>query len=325
MKELPDFSLGRVLVVGDVMLDRYWHGSTQRISPEAPVPVVRINQEEYRPGGAANVALNIASLGGRAMLLGVCGADDLSRQLQDQLQQAGVSCHFERSEQFPTISKLRVVSRHQQLIRLDFEEDFSGYQGEGLLRQYGALLAEVDLVVLSDYGQGTLARVAEFVQLARESGVPVLVDPKGTDFSRYRGATLITPNLAEFEAVQGVMADQADLESKGADLMRAGDEPAGTPSTASPHAHPGERGLRCHRCWRYGDCGAGGEHGCGRPPGSGNAPGQHGGRCGGGQVGYGNAQCRRTGSGVARGAGDTPGRGGRRNLGQGHGSGTQTG
>jgi D-beta-D-heptose 7-phosphate kinase/D-beta-D-heptose 1-phosphate adenosyltransferase len=223
MKELPDFASGRVLVVGDLMLDRYWHGVTERISPEAPVPVVRINQEEYRPGGAANVALNLSTLGCKALLLGVCGDDEMANSLQHGLQQAGVQCHFEHSAGFPTITKLRVISRHQQLIRLDFEDGFPGYDGSGLLQQYRDLLAEVDLVVLSDYDKGTLRDAARFVQVARQAGKPVLVDPKGRDFGKYRGASLITPNLLEFEAVQGQVADVAELERKGEQLMQACD------------------------------------------------------------------------------------------------------
>ena len=140
MKELPDFSVGRVLVLGDVMMDRYWHGPTQRISPEAPVPVVQIQDEEFRPGGAANVALNIAALGGHCTLMGLTGNDEMARVLQDRLHKEGVQCRFERVSRFPTITKLRVVSRHQQLIRLDFEDGFPGYNAEGLLHEFSSLL-----------------------------------------------------------------------------------------------------------------------------------------------------------------------------------------
>ncbi len=219
MIELPDFSDINVLVVGDVMLDSYWHGGTSRISPEAPVPVVRVTDEEGRPGGAGNVALNITSLGGKATLLGLTGNDDMATTLEQQLQGQGVECSFERIEGFPTITKLRVISRHQQLIRLDFEDGFPGFDSAKLLSQFDALLASADLVVLSDYGKGTLRDVSEFISRARAAGKPVLVDPKGADFNKYAGATLITPNLPELEAVVGPCPTDEQLVEGGQDLM----------------------------------------------------------------------------------------------------------
>ncbi|MCU0766844.1 MAG: PfkB family carbohydrate kinase, partial [Gammaproteobacteria bacterium] len=156
MRELPDFSRTRLLVVGDVMLDRYWHGATSRISPEAPVPVVRVDAEEARPGGAGNVALNLAALGADVTLLGLTGDDDMARLLEQRLGDRGVRCRFDRLERFATITKLRVVSRHQQLIRLDFEDGFPGYDAADLRADYERQLGLADVVVLSDYAKGTL-------------------------------------------------------------------------------------------------------------------------------------------------------------------------
>lgn len=219
MRELPDFSKVRVLVAGDLMLDRYWHGATSRISPEAPVAVVRVENEEGRPGGAGNVALNVAALGGQVTLLGLTGDDETGRLLERRLAERGVSCRFDRLERFATITKLRVISRHQQLIRLDFEDGFPGYDSADLLADFERQLAWADAVVLSDYAKGTLRAVPRFIELGRAAGKPILVDPKGDDFSRYRGATLLTPNLAEFEAVVGRCADEATLGERGLRLM----------------------------------------------------------------------------------------------------------
>jgi D-beta-D-heptose 7-phosphate kinase/D-beta-D-heptose 1-phosphate adenosyltransferase len=219
MRELPDFSKTRLLVVGDLMLDRYWHGATSRISPEAPVPVVRVDAEEARAGGAGNVALNIAALGAEATLLGLTGDDDMARLLEQRLGERGVRCRFERLERFATITKLRVVSRHQQLIRLDFEDGFPGYDAGDLLADYERQVGHADVVVLSDYAKGTLREARQFIAAARAAGRPVLVDPKGTDFTRYRGATLLTPNLAELEAIVGCCPDEATIVARGHALM----------------------------------------------------------------------------------------------------------
>ncbi|MDJ0741229.1 MAG: bifunctional D-glycero-beta-D-manno-heptose-7-phosphate kinase/D-glycero-beta-D-manno-heptose 1-phosphate adenylyltransferase HldE [Gammaproteobacteria bacterium] len=221
MKELPDFGSARVLVVGDVMLDRYWHGATSRISPEAPVPVVKVNDEEGRPGGAGNVALNVSALGGHAILLGVAGRDQPGDILDEQLRNAGVDSRLLRQPGFPTITKLRIISLHQQLIRLDFEDGFPGIDHAALQSAFTAALDDCGVVIVSDYGKGTLADVPALVAAARRAGKRVLVDPKGTDFSRYRGASLITPNLHEFEAVVGPCADQAALVERGQQLMTA--------------------------------------------------------------------------------------------------------
>jgi D-beta-D-heptose 7-phosphate kinase / D-beta-D-heptose 1-phosphate adenosyltransferase len=217
--QLPNYSKARVLVVGDLMLDRYWHGATSRISPEAPVPVVHVKEDEQRPGGAGNVALNIAALGAKVSLMGFTGIDEAASLLQDKLQQAGALCLFEQLKDYPTITKLRVISRHQQLIRLDFEDGFHGVSSDNLLHQYHAEMAQAQVIILSDYGKGTLHRVEQFIRLARKMKKPVLIDPKGNDFAIYRGATLITPNLSEFEAVVGRCHDEQQLVERGMNLL----------------------------------------------------------------------------------------------------------
>lgn len=219
--ELPDFTRANVVIVGDLMLDRYWHGATSRISPEAPVPVVHVNEIEERPGGAGNVALNSVAIGGHATLLGLIGTDDAGAQLRKILQQAGIDCAFEVLPDKPTITKLRVLSRHQQLIRLDFEDGFETHHIAGLTASLEQQLPQAGAVILSDYGKGTLGHVEDLIALARHAGVPVLVDPKGNDFERYRGATLITPNMHEFETIVGKCRNDAELEEKGQTLMRA--------------------------------------------------------------------------------------------------------
>ena len=216
---IPAFEKARVLVVGDVMLDRYWHGGTSRISPEAPVPVVHVGQSEERAGGAANVALNIAALGAQTRLLGVTGDDEPAASLEALLQGAGIDCRFQKIGDTPTVTKLRVISRHQQLIRLDFEDGFDAIDASALLAQYREQLQHCDVVVLSDYGKGTLTDVGQLIALARAAGKPVLVDPKTDDFSRYRGASVITPNMAEFELVAGPCEDEQVLIDKSAALL----------------------------------------------------------------------------------------------------------
>lgn len=217
--KIPLFNQARVLVAGDVMLDRYWHGPTGRISPEAPVPVVRVNDIEDRPGGAANVALNMAALGAKANLVGVTGNDEAKRVLRERLAAADVDCHFQIADDQPTITKLRVISRQQQLIRLDFEEPFTGLETSGFDDLIRAQLAGCGALVLSDYLKGALRDCQSLIAMARDAGVPVLVDPKGHDFSRYQGATLLTPNLNEFEAVAGEVTSEQDLVEKGLKLI----------------------------------------------------------------------------------------------------------
>ncbi|MEW5288807.1 bifunctional D-glycero-beta-D-manno-heptose-7-phosphate kinase/D-glycero-beta-D-manno-heptose 1-phosphate adenylyltransferase HldE [Erwinia papayae] len=217
---LPDFNRAGVLVVGDVMLDRYWYGPTSRISPEAPVPVVKVDNVEERPGGAANVAMNIASLGAQSRLVGLTGVDDAARALNHTLSGVNVQCDFVAVTTHPTITKLRVLSRNQQLIRLDFEEGFEGVDVGPLHQRIRQALPQAGALVLSDYAKGALASVETIIRIAREANVPVLVDPKGTDFERYRGATILTPNLSEFEAVVGKCKDDADLVARGMALMQ---------------------------------------------------------------------------------------------------------
>ncbi|MDZ7661027.1 MAG: bifunctional D-glycero-beta-D-manno-heptose-7-phosphate kinase/D-glycero-beta-D-manno-heptose 1-phosphate adenylyltransferase HldE [Thiohalophilus sp.] len=218
--QLPQFEQARVLVVGDLMLDRYWHGDTSRISPEAPVPVVRVGQSEERAGGAGNVALNIASLGGGVALHGLTGDDEACASLETILTANGVSCHLTRLPGLATITKLRVLSRHQQLIRLDFEDGFEPQHSDKLLGRYTDSLAQCDIVVLSDYGKGTLGSMQALIQQAREAGKPVIVDPKGHDFGKYRGASVITPNMSEFEGVVGPCRTDEELVQKGQRLIQ---------------------------------------------------------------------------------------------------------
>ncbi|MHB8345585.1 MAG: bifunctional D-glycero-beta-D-manno-heptose-7-phosphate kinase/D-glycero-beta-D-manno-heptose 1-phosphate adenylyltransferase HldE [Acidiferrobacterales bacterium] len=217
---IPAFENARVLVVGDLMLDRYWHGSTARISPEAPVPVVLVENIEERPGGAGNVALNVAALGSMATVIGLTGADEAADVLEQRLHAAGVTCLFQRHSGFSTVTKLRVMSRHQQLIRLDFEDGFQGYDPVLLRAEFERGVQGTDMVVLSDYGKGTLRTAPELIAIARAAGKTVLVDPKSRDFSHYRGASIITPNLAEFEAVVGPCPSEHAIVEKGVALLR---------------------------------------------------------------------------------------------------------
>lgn len=218
---LPSFERARLLVVGDVMLDRYWAGPTSRISPEAPVQVVRIQKDETRPGGAANVALNASALGVKTHLLGVVGRDEPATLLRQSLQAKQIAPDLLETSDCPTITKLRILSRNQQLIRLDFEESLSvagAFDRAALQLRYQIALADADVVILSDYGKGTLVDVAELVRLARAQNKPVLIDPKGSDYQPYRGATLLTPNMSEFEAVVGKCANEAEIVAKGEKL-----------------------------------------------------------------------------------------------------------
>ncbi len=218
--DMPPFHQAQVLVVGDVMLDRYWHGPTSRISPEAPVPVVKVGQIEDRPGGAANVALNVAALGAATRLIGVTGKDESAHILETRLNAANVACDFIKCDESPTITKLRVISRHQQLIRLDFEEAFVDFDESELMEHFGVALKHADAVILSDYNKGCLLNHQELIAAAKARGIPLLADPKGADFAKYRGATLITPNLGEFEAVVGPCLNEAMLVEKGVKLLK---------------------------------------------------------------------------------------------------------
>ncbi|MFZ7283914.1 bifunctional D-glycero-beta-D-manno-heptose-7-phosphate kinase/D-glycero-beta-D-manno-heptose 1-phosphate adenylyltransferase HldE [Avibacterium avium] len=213
------FQQAKVLVLGDVMLDRYWFGATNRISPEAPVPVVRVQENEERAGGAANVAMNIASLNVPVQLLGLTGQDEAGSALSTMLEKQNIDCNFVQLASHPTITKLRVLSRHQQLLRLDFEEDFHNVESDLLLAKLQSAVQNFGALILSDYGKGTLNQVQAMIQIARQAKIPVLIDPKGTDFERYRGATLLTPNMSEFEAVVGKCHSEDDIVEKGLKLI----------------------------------------------------------------------------------------------------------
>lgn len=215
----PQFDQAKVLVIGDVMLDSYWFGSASRISPEAPVPVVHVKHQENRPGGAANVALNISTLGADVSLLGLTGDDEAADNLNDCLNQFRVACHFVKVKDHPTVNKLRVMSKNQQLMRLDFETGFAGDYSDLIEKQCARLIGAHNFMVLSDYGKGSLSNCVELIRLGKQHGVEVLVDPKGTDFSRYQGAMMITPNLSEFEAVVGHCRDEEALLSRAHQLI----------------------------------------------------------------------------------------------------------
>ncbi|MBL8378546.1 MAG: D-glycero-beta-D-manno-heptose-7-phosphate kinase [Burkholderiales bacterium] len=210
----------RVLIVGDVMLDRYWFGDVHRISPEAPVPVVKVERTEERLGGAANVARNAAALGAAATLLSVVGDDDPGRAIARLAQAAGIRASLHVDQHLSTTIKLRVIGRQQQLLRIDFEEMPRHEVLEGKLSEFRELLANVDSVILSDYGKGGLTHIGDMISAARAAGKPVLVDPKGADYDRYAGATLITPNRAELAEVVGAWVSEADLARRAGDLRK---------------------------------------------------------------------------------------------------------
>lgn len=204
----------RVLVVGDVMLDRYWLGTVERISPEAPVPVVRVKQEQDRLGGAANVALNIRVLGAQVTLLSMVGIDDGAQRLRQLLAEQGVAAVLGEDPRLQTIVKLRVIGRNQQLLRIDFEKEPDHEVLAQMLADFERELSRHDVVLFSDYGKGGLAHIPRMIELARAAGKPVLVDPKGSDYARYSGASLLTPNRAELMQVVGSWQDEAELERK---------------------------------------------------------------------------------------------------------------
>jgi len=208
----------RLLVVGDVMLDRYWFGDVERISPEAPVPIVKVARNEERPGGAGNVARSAAALGAQVMLISVVGADEAGRTLERLLAAARVRTSLHRDATLPTTVKLRVIGRQQQLLRIDFETVPSHEILATKLADYERVFSEFDAVVLSDYGKGGLAHIERMIEQARARNIPVLVDPKGEDYHRYHGATLLTPNRAEFRQVAGSWRTEAELASKAQQL-----------------------------------------------------------------------------------------------------------
>ena len=217
---LPDTSNTRILVVGDVMLDRYWFGEVSRISPEAPVPVVKVERVEERPGGAANVARNCAALGARVALLSVVGADEAGLSLARLMNDSGIECSLHEDAKLSTTVKLRVIGRQQQLLRIDFENSPDHEVLQAKLADFESRLAACDVVILSDYGKGGLAHITEMIALARAAGKQVLVDPKGEDYARYAGATLLTPNRSEMRQVVGRWKDDAELERKATRLRQ---------------------------------------------------------------------------------------------------------
>jgi rfaE bifunctional protein kinase chain/domain len=223
--ESVDHNLGklssvRVLVVGDVMLDQYWKGDVRRISPEAPVPVIVVSDTEERIGGAGNVARNITSLQGKCTLLGIIGKDEAGRSITRIAGESGVNAILEMDSGIKTTIKLRVLSRNQQLLRADFEND----PGEGVLQRlfahYRNLVNEHDVVIFSDYGKGSLSRIEVLIEIAVSSGKAVFVDPKGRDYTRYQGATMVTPNLSEFESVMGTVNNEDELATKAGELIQ---------------------------------------------------------------------------------------------------------
>ncbi|MFJ3045415.1 D-glycero-beta-D-manno-heptose-7-phosphate kinase [Herbaspirillum chlorophenolicum] len=212
------WSSARILIVGDVMLDRYWFGEVNRISPEAPVPVVRVERKEERLGGAANVARNTASLSAQTALLGVTGDDEPARVVENMLGEMGISSHLNRDASISTIVKLRVIGRQQQLVRIDFEEAPTDTVLRDKLTQFNSLVGSYDVIVFSDYAKGSLVNVAEMIAAARTLGKRILVDPKGDDFKRYAGATILTPNKSELVRIVGQWKNEEDLTMRAQNL-----------------------------------------------------------------------------------------------------------
>ena len=217
--DLEQLSGGRVLVAGDCMLDRYWMGDVNRISPEAPVPVISVQETGKRMGGAANVALNIRSVSGQATLLSVLGDDDAGHELSEMLEQENIPAHLHFDASMKTTVKLRMISRNQQLLRADFESIPGEDALQGALQMYRDALAQARVVLVSDYGKGGTRNISSMIGLAREQDIPVYIDPKGNDYSAYRGATLITPNLSEFQQVVGDVHELDEIDSAAQALM----------------------------------------------------------------------------------------------------------
>ena len=222
MKPFPKAAIekARVLVVGDVMLDRYWFGEVERISPEAPVPVVHVAKREDRLGGAANVARNAVALGAQVTLVGLVGQDEAATRVSTLLGEAGVQAHLVADAHHPTTLKMRVLGRQQQLLRIDFEEKPTPSLLESLADRVAPLFAQHDVVVFSDYAKGALAQVEKLIAMAREKSLPILVDPKGSNYQRYRGATLVTPNRSEMQQAVGQWQTESELSER-AQALRA--------------------------------------------------------------------------------------------------------
>ncbi|MFZ6657373.1 D-glycero-beta-D-manno-heptose-7-phosphate kinase [Undibacterium sp. TJN19] len=220
MDVIKDATVKRILVAGDVMLDRYWFGEVNRISPEAPVPIVRVEKREERLGGAANVARNAAALGVSAALMGIIGDDDAGNSVEKLLESSGIQSYLSRDPQISTIVKLRVIGRQQQLLRIDFEERPTEHVLRDKLNRFNSLLAGYDVIILSDYAKGSLVNVNAMIQAATEAGKLVLVDPKGSDFKRYAGASLLTPNKSELKQIIGDWASEEELIAKAQQLRQ---------------------------------------------------------------------------------------------------------
>lgn len=217
--DLPSFRHANVVVMGDLMLDKYWYGDARRVSPEAPVPVVNVDKYDIRPGGAGNVAMNIKSLGAEVSLLGLTGQDDAQHLIASYMDDLGVRHCFQKVENHPTTTKLRVISHNQQLIRLDFESSFEGIDKSELVEAYRGQIKHANVIVLSDYMKGCLSDIQLLIRLAKEANIPVLIDPKGRNFEIYQGATLLTPNINEFESIVGSCSSQEILEQKAVALI----------------------------------------------------------------------------------------------------------
>lgn len=208
----------KVLVVGDVMIDRYWMGMANRLSPEAPVPVVNVSEKNDRLGGAANVAANVASIGGQAGLLAIIGDDENGRHLEDALAKQNIKSYLVRSGESPTIVKIRVVAQQQQMLRCDFEAPPSITDIESILSEFSRIIKDYDVVIFSDYGKGVLSEVSQMIEICNRSGIPCLVDPKGNDYSKYRRSTAITPNKSELRQIVGSWSSEEELIKKASSL-----------------------------------------------------------------------------------------------------------
>lgn len=208
----------KVLVVGDVMIDRYWMGMANRLSPEAPVPVVNVSEKNDRLGGAANVAANVASIGGQAGLLAIIGDDDNGRYLEDALAKQNIKSYLVRSDKSPTTVKIRVVAQHQQMLRCDFEAPPSISDVNAVLNEFSRIVKHYDVVIFSDYGKGVLSEVSQMIEICNRNCIPCLIDPKGNDYSKYRGATAITPNKSELRQIVGSWSSEEELITKASSL-----------------------------------------------------------------------------------------------------------
>jgi rfaE bifunctional protein kinase chain/domain len=221
VNSLATLSDARILIVGDVMLDRYWFGEVNRISPEAPVPVVRVERREERLGGAANVARNAATLGAQTGLLGVIGQDEAGAVVEGLLTDLGINSYLNRDPAISTIIKLRVIGRQQQLVRVDFEDAPTDTVLRDKLTQFNALIDKYDVIILSDYAKGSLVNVADMISVGRKLGKRILVDPKGDDFARYKGASILTPNRSELIRIIGNWKSEEELTTKAQNLRRS--------------------------------------------------------------------------------------------------------